>query len=121
MYNPKPEVYDALKALGYTCSQSRQAVFEKDKLPAITFTVGNNVPDYCIDKEVAASNVEIVVDVWANESATASRVAGEAEAAMREIDYLQTYCADIPPDLETEGSLYHIQLRFDAVKVKRKE
>ena len=121
MFNPKPEVFKALKKLGYYCSQGRQAVFEKNNLPAITFTVGNNVPNYCIDKEVASSDVEIVVDVWANESAIASRIAGEAEAAMREIDYLQTYCADIPPDLETEGSLYHIQLRFDAVKVKRKE
>lgn len=116
MYNPKPEVYETLKALGYSCSQGRQAVFEEDKLPAITFTLGNKTGRYELDKTARAYDVEVVVDVWGNESAVVSRVAGEAEAAMLEIDYLLTYCADIPPDLETEGSLYHIQMRFGAIK-----
>lgn len=112
MYNPKTEVYNKLKALGYTCIQGNQATFTQ--VPAITFNVADNVPRYGIDKEISSSEVEIIVDIWTNDSVTGSSVAQQVEAAMREIDYLLTYSADIP---YPEGSLYHIQMRFGAIKI----
>lgn len=113
MYNPKTEVFAKLKTLGYTCVQGSQAVF--NSVPTITFSVGDNVPRYTLNKEISASDIEIVVDIWANDSVSASSVAKKVELAMREIDYLLTYSADIP---FPEGSLYHTQMRFGAVKTK---
>ncbi len=111
LYNPKKEVYTALKALGYTCVQGNQAIF--NKTPAITFNIGDNVPTYDLEKDIAKFDVEMNVDVWADDSVTASRVAKEVESAMRGIDYLMNYLADIP---RPEGALYHIAMRFDAIK-----
>ena len=111
LYNPKKEVYTALKALGYSCIQGSQAVF--NNVPAITFNIGDNVPTYDLEKDIAKFDVEMNVDVWADDSVTASRVAKEVEMAMRGIDYLLTYLADIP---SPEGALYHIAMRYDAIK-----
>lgn len=111
MYNPKKEVYAILSSLGYACSQGYQANFKK--VPAITFTIGSNRPKYSLGKEIVASEVEVVVDIWANESATLSRIASEAEAAMREHDYLQTFSTDVPAPA---GCLYHYQMRFGGIK-----
>ena len=111
MYNPKTEIYNALKDLGYACKQGNQDTF--NSVPAITFTIGENVPQYTLNKEVSASNIQAIVDIWADDSITASRIAGEAELAMRNIDYLLTYSADIP---FPAGSLFHIQMRYDAIK-----
>lgn len=111
MYNPKTEVYNALKALGYACSQGNQAVF--NKVPAITFTVSDNTPRYDLDSDVSASDITVTVDVWGDDSVTVSRIASEAEAAMRKINYLLTNSLDAPAP---EGCLHHYQLRFSGVK-----
>ena len=115
-FNPKPEVYNTLKSLGYTCIQGDQATFKTEQIPAITFSVGSKSARYELDKTPSAYDVEIIVDVWANESTTASRIADEAEEAMREKDYLLTFSSDIP---SPEGCLYHTNLRFAAVKIPK--
>ena len=110
-YNPKPEIYAKLKSLGYACIQGNQETFTK--VPAITFTLGNKSARYELDKNPSAYDVEVVVDVWANDSVTASGIVDEVEAAMLDIDYLLTYSTDVPaPD----GCLYHTNLRFSAIK-----
>ena len=111
MFMPKKEVYNALKALGYSCSQGSQPVF--NKTPAITFYISDNAPTYDLDKYIVGQEVEITVDIWADDSVTTTNVAKQAEVAMREIDYLLTYQADIP---RPEGALYHIQMRFVGIK-----
>lgn len=111
IYMPKKEVYTALKALGYYCSQGSQAVF--NETPAITFYISDNSPVYDLDKKVIGQNVEMVVDVWGDDSVSTTGVAKEAELAMRDIDYLLNYQADIP---SPEGALFHIQMRFEAIK-----
>jgi len=111
IYNPKKDVFKALNALGYSCIQGNQSVF--NKTPAITFYISDNHPQYDLDKAIVANLAEMTVDVWGDDSVTTSRVASEAEQAMREIDYLLTYQADIP---RPEGALYHIQMRFEAIK-----
>lgn len=111
LFNPKKEIYSVLNSLGYSCTQGSQAVF--NSVPAVTFRIGDNVPQYDLDKEILGSNIEVVVDVFANDSVKASSVAKEVEIAMRSIDYLLTYLADVP---SPEGSLYHINMRFDGIK-----
>lgn len=111
IYNPKTEVYSALSELGYACTQGSQAVF--NDVPAITFSVTGNEPVYSLGKHIDGSRIEITVDIWANDSVTASNVAKEAELAMRNIDYLLTYFADVP---SPQGALYHINMRFDGIK-----
>lgn len=108
---PKAEVYAKLNSLGYACSQNSQAIF--NDVPAITFYVGDNSPSYTLDNEIGVSNVQMIVDVWADDSVTASSVVEEVESAMREIGYLLSYSADVPTP---EGALYHVNLRFDAIK-----
>lgn len=111
-FNPKPEIFKALKALGYTCLQGSQGTYPK--APAITFTIGDKSARYELDNTPSAYDVETVVDVWANDSVTTSRIADEVEVAMRGIDYRLTYSADVAAP---EGTLFHTNLRFAAVKI----
>lgn len=111
-FNPKPEIFTALKALGYTCLQGSQETFSK--VPAITFSIGDKSARYELDNTPSAYDVEVVVDVWANDSVTTSRIANEVEVAMRGIDYRLTYSADVAAP---EGTLCHTSLRFAAVKL----
>lgn len=111
MYNVKPEIYEKLKSLGYSCSQGSQSVF--NKTPAITFRIGNNTPRYVLGNKISVQDVEVIVDIYADDSVTLSRIASEVEAAMREIDYRLTYSADVP---SPQGALYHANCRFAAIK-----
>ena len=111
IYNPKKEVYNTLSHLGYSCTQGNQSVF--NQTPAITFYISDNNPQYSLEKNIMGNFIEITVDVWGDDSVTTSRVAQETEQAMRGIDYLLTYLADIP---RPEGALYHIQMRFEGIK-----
>lgn len=114
MFNPKTEIFQALSAisLDYTVMQGTQAEF--NSTPAITYWIGDNSPEYDLSKAIAKQDIEVVVDVFADDSITVSRIVGEVEAAMREIDYLLTTSTDVP---NPEGALYHANLRFSAVKI----
>ncbi len=111
MYQPKSDVYKKLSSLGYSCTQGSQAVL--NETPAITFRIGDNTPRYDLDKEITAQDIEVIVDVFADDSVTLSRITSEVEAAMREIDYLLTFSTDVP---SPEGALFHANCRFRAVK-----
>lgn len=111
MYDPKEEVFGALKSLGYYTALSGQAVFSET--PAITYRVESVVPEYDLDKTISSSDVVITVDLWANNTEEISDMISEVEEVMREINYLNTWSSDIP---SPEGSLYHHQLRFGGIK-----
>ena len=110
MYNPKPEIYNTLKALGYYCRQGAQAVFAEDQVPAITFRIDDNSIDQIDhDLDIASQTISVIVDIYANDSVTTSRILGEVEEAMRGIHYRMPYSSDIPAPAE---ALCHTNARF---------
>ena len=111
MFKPKAEIFTALSALGHYCAQGGQTEFAET--PAITFRIGNNDPTYDLDAEIAKQDVVAVVDIWTDESTTASDILSEVEAAMKAIGYLMSYSTDVPAP---EGALNHVTTRFTAIK-----
>ncbi len=109
MYLPKSHVYNSLKELNYYVSQTQPATF--NDLPAIIFSVGNNTLDYDLDNNIISQNLEIVVDIWAEDSVTASKVLSQVEEIMRKNLYKMSYSNDVP----NNGNLYHILNRFTKI------
>ncbi len=107
MYLPKSDIYNSLKKLNYYVSQTQPATF--NELPAIIFSVGDNSIDTDLDNNILSQDLEIVVDVWAEDSVTASKVLLEVEEVMRGDLYQMTYSSDVP----NAGNLYHILSRFN--------
>ena len=106
MYLPKSDVYNSLKQLNYYVSQTQPATF--NELPAIIFSVGNNALDYDLDNNIISQDLEIVIDIWAEDSVTASKVLSQVEEIMRSNLYNMSFSSDIP----NTGNLYHINNRF---------
>lgn len=109
MYLPKSDVYNSLKQLNYYVSQTQPATF--NELPAITFSVGNNALDYDLDNNIISQDLEIVIDIWAEDSVTASKVLSQVEEIMRKNLYKMSYSNDVP----NNGNLYHILTRFTKI------
>nr|DAS26820.1 MAG TPA: tail component [Caudoviricetes sp.] len=109
MYLPKSDVYNSLKELNYYVSQTQPATF--NDLPAIIFSVGNNALDYDLDNNIISQDLEIVVDIWAEDSVTASKVLSQVEEIMRKNLYKMSYSNDVP----NNGNLYHILNRFTKI------
>lgn len=106
MYLPKADVYDSLKALPYFVSQTQPAIF--NDLPAIIFSVGNNGVSVDLDGDIASQDVEIQIDIWAEDSVTASTVLSQVEEIMRSNFYIMSFSNDVP----NVSNLYHIVNRF---------
>mgnify|MGYP003303038013 CR=1 FL=1 len=106
MYLPKTDVYNSLKALPYFVSQSQPAVFTE--LPAVIFSVGNNAVTADLDGAIASQEIEIQIDIWAEDSVSASSALSEVEAIMRSNLYIMSFSNDVP----NAGNLYHIVSRF---------
>lgn len=106
MYLPKTDVYKSLKKLNYYVAQTQPATF--NELPAIIFKVGNNSVNLDLDNNIVSQNLEIIIDVWAEDSCTASQVLSQVEEIMRSNLYNMSFSSDIP----NTGNLYHINNRF---------
>ena len=106
MYLPKTDVYNSLKALPYFVAQTQPAVFTE--LPAVIFTVGNNAITADLDGAILSQDIEIQVDIWAEDSVTASLVLSKVEEIMRSNQYIMSYSNDVP----NAGNLYHVVNRF---------
>lgn len=106
MYLPKADVYNSLKTLGYYVSQTHPAVFTD--LPAIVFNVGNNAISADLDGDISSQDIEIQLDIWAEDSVTASTVLSQVEGLMRSNKYVMSFSNDVP----NTGDLYHIACRF---------
>lgn len=111
MFNPKEELFAALNVLGYYCAQGGQAEFADT--PAITFRIGNSPTELDLSNEISRQNITAVVDIWADDSPTASEVLVQVEAALRAIGYRLSYSADVPAP---EGALHHINTRFETIR-----
>lgn len=109
MYLPKSDVYNSLKQLNYYVSQTQPATF--NELPAIIFSVGNNALDYDLDNNIISQDLEIVIDIWAEDSVKASKVLSQVEEIMRKNLYKMSYSNDVP----NNGNLYHILSRFTKI------
>lgn len=111
MYLPKSDVYNSLKELTYNnkaiyVSQSQPAQF--NSLPAVIFKVSNNSIITDLDNSILSQELEIQVDVWAEDSVSASEVLALVENTMRSNLYNMSFSNDIP----NLGNLYHIVSRF---------
>lgn len=109
MYLPKTDIYNSLKTLNYYVSQTQPATF--NKLPAIIFSVGNNSIHTDLDNNILSQDLEVQVDIWAEDSVTASTVLSQVEETMRSNLYNMSYSNDVP----NVGNLYHIVSRFTKI------
>ena len=106
MYLPKTDVYNSLKALPYHVSQTQPAIFTD--LPAVIFSVGNNAVSTDLDGEISSQDIEVQIDIWAEDSVTASTVLSQVEGIMRSNLYIMSFSNDVP----NVSNLYHIVSRF---------
>lgn len=106
MYLPKADVYNSLKTLPYYVSQTQPPTF--NELPAIIFSVGNNAVSTDLDGEISSQDIEIQIDIWADDSVTASTVLYQVEKLMRSNLYIMSFSNDVP----NVSNLYHIVCRF---------
>jgi len=109
MYLPKSDIFNSLKELNYYVSQTQPARF--NKLPAIIFKVGNNSVNLDLDNNILSQDLEIIIDIWAEDSVTASNVLSQVEEIMRKNQYQMSYSNDVP----NNGNLYHILSRFTKI------
>ena len=106
MYLPKADVYNSLKALPYYVAQSKPAEFTE--LPAVIFSVGNNAISTDLDGGILSQDIEIQVDIWAEDSVMASTVLSQVEEIMRSNLYNMSFSNDVP----NAGNLHHVVCRF---------
>ena len=111
MYLPKTDIYNSLKSIDntYFVSQTQPPTF--NDLPAIIFRVGNNDVNLDLNNTIISQDIEIIIDIWAETSVTASQVLSQVEAKMRQIGYKMSYSSDIP----NTGNLFHINNRFTTI------
>lgn len=106
MYLPKSDIYNSLKKLNYYVSQTQPPVF--NELPALIFRVNDNNISTDLDNNILSQDIEVQIDVWAEDSVTASSVLSQVEETMRLNLYKMSYSNDVP----NIGNLYHIVSRF---------
>lgn len=109
MYLPKKDIFNSLKELGYYVSQTQPPTF--NELPAIIFSVGSNTINTDLDNNILSQDLEIVIDIWAEDSVTASNVLSQVEEKMRLNLYNMSFSNDVP----NIGNLYHIATRFTKI------
>lgn len=109
MYLPKADIYNSLKTLNYYVSQTQPPTF--NNLPAIIFNVGNNSVNVDLDNIINSQNIEVNIDIWAEDSVTASNVLSQVEEIMRNNNYNMSFSNDVP----NAGNLFHIVSRFTTI------
>ena len=114
MYLPKSDVYNSLKEIKYNnknvyVSQRQPAQF--NDLPAIIFSVGDNAINTDLDNNILSQSLEIQIDIWSEDSVTASKILSQVEETMRLNLYKMSFSNDVP----NIGNLYHIVSRFTKV------
>ena len=106
MYLPKEDVYNSLKTLPYYVSQTQPPIF--NELPAIIFSVGNNAISTDLDGNISSQDIEIQIDIWAEDSVKASEILSQVEELMRSNLSIMSFSNDVP----NVSNLYHIVCRF---------
>lgn len=106
MYLPKKDIYEILKELKVEVSQTQPTVF--NKLPYINFSITDNSISLDLNNEINCQDIEVQIDIWAEDSVSASNLLSKTEEKMRENLYTMTYSADVP----NPGNIFHIVSRF---------
>lgn len=106
MYLPKEEIFKILSELGCAVSQTKPPVF--NELPYITFTVTGNDINTFLDNSIAYQDITVQVDIWADDSPSASNLLSKVEEKMRNNFYNMIYSSDVP----NNGNVFHIVSRF---------
>jgi hypothetical protein len=112
MYLPKSDIYsylNDLKTIDYTVTQATQNVF--NELPVVTFQVSTNKIRLYLNNDIMTQDIEITIDIWADDSVTASNILSDVEKTMRYIGYKMTYSADVP----NIDKIFHIVSRFQTI------
>ena len=109
MYLPKSDIYNNLKTLNYYVSQTQPPTF--NNLPAIIFRLNNNAVNLDLNNTIISQDIEVNIDIWAEDSVTASTVLSQVEEIMRRIGYQMSFSSDIP----NTGNLFHINCRFTTI------
>jgi len=109
MYLPKTDIYNSLKTLNYYVSQTQPPTF--NDLPAIIFRLGNNAVNLDLNNNIISQDIEVIIDIWAEDSVTASNVLSQVEEIMRQLGYNMSFSSDIP----NTGNLFHINSRFTTI------
>lgn len=108
MFNPKPEIYEKLCEIeGVDVSQSSQNIF--NNVPAVTYRIDGNAAEYYLENDIASQEIRCTIDIFAEDSVTASNILVQVEAKMRELKYRLNNSLDVPAP---EGALYHINATF---------
>lgn len=108
MFNPKPEIYEKLCEIeGVDVSQSSQNIF--NNVPAVTYRIDGNATEYYLENDIASQEIRCTIDIFAEDSVTASNILVQVEAKMRELKYRLNNSLDVPAP---EGALYHINATF---------
>lgn len=76
--------------------------------PIVLYSLEANVPQYTLDKQIAKQDVTVKVDIYANDSIEVESVLEDVEAAMRNIEYLLSFNADLPDP----NGYFHITTQF---------
>lgn len=106
MYLPKEEIFKILSELGCAVSQTKPPIF--NELPYITFTVTGNDINTFLDNTIAYQDITVQVDIWADDSPSASNLLSKVEEKMRNNFYNMIYSSDVP----NTGNVFHIVSRF---------
>jgi hypothetical protein len=107
LYEPKKDVYEILNTIdGVTVYQNTPEVF-KD-LPTIVFYIDSNVPEYLLEKDIGYQDIEIVVDIFAKNSAGSGSLLASLEQVMLENDFRLMMAMDVPDE-----NTSHITTRFN--------
>jgi hypothetical protein len=104
---PKQDIFNKLSELNVGVAQSQPTEF--NELPFINFSITQNDVELDLDNEINSQNIEVQIDIWAEDSVSASELLRQVEEKMREELYLMTYSADVP----NVGNIYHIVTRFN--------
>ncbi|MDO4271543.1 MAG: hypothetical protein Q4C83_00975 [Candidatus Saccharibacteria bacterium] len=112
MFNPKQEIYKKLSEIkDAAVSQSSQNIF--NEVPAITYRIDGNGANYDLDNEIAYQDVRVSIDIFTDDSVTASKLLAQVEAKMREMKYRLDTSLDVP---SPKGALYHINATFNGLR-----
>ena len=104
----KATVYGALSTITgvkvILSTQSTPAVF-----PTVAYAVSDNRNTISLEGQHLAQNSEVVIDVFAKSSTSASATLAQVDDKLRTIGWYQTFMQDVP-DPDTE--VYHISTRY---------
>ena len=107
IYEPKADLYAALTTLGYPVMQSSESDFSE--LPCITFYITGNDASYTLDNQIASQTVEVVIDIWSENTEDISQIFKDLEVLMRSNFYKLNYSSDVP---NIDNNVHHMTTRF---------